>query len=84
MCALRWAGLTSSVPSPRSKVTCTCIGDTMNLAARLEARTKETQGMILIDGATCAALGGQMPATPLGPVQPKGKAASVDVFAMDA
>ena len=63
--------------------TYTCIGDTVNLAARLEAYTKDAQRMILIDDATCAALGGRMPVTPLGPVQLKGKAASVDVYAVD-
>ena len=67
----------------QQRATYTCIGDTVNLAARLEAHTKEAQRMILIDDATCAALGAQWPVTPLGPVQLKGKAASVDVFAVD-
>ena len=67
----------------QQRATYTCIGDTVNLAARLEAHTKEAQRMILIDDATCAALGGRMPVTPLGPVQLKGKAASVDVYAVD-
>ena len=67
----------------QQRATYTCIGDTVNLAARLEAYTKEAQRMILIDDATCAALGGRMPVTPLGPVQLKGKAASVDVYAVD-
>ena len=47
--------------------TYTCIGDTVNLAARLEAYSNEAQRMILINDATCAALGGRMPVTPLGP-----------------
>jgi adenylate cyclase len=68
----------------QQRATYTCIGDTVNLAARLEAYTKEAQRMILIDGATHEALAGSVPTVPLGPVQLKGKAASVDVFAVDA
>jgi len=68
----------------QQRATYTCIGDTVNLAARLEAHTKEAQRMILIDGATNAALAGSVPTVPLGPVQLKGKAASVEVFAVDA
>ena len=67
----------------QQRATYTCIGDTVNLAARLEAYTKEAQRMILIDGATHAALAGSVPTRPLGPVQLKGKAASADVFAVD-
>jgi hypothetical protein len=60
------------------------IGDTVNLAARLEAHTKEAQRMILIDDATCAGLRGRRAVTPLGSVQLKGKAATVNVFAVGA
>ena len=67
----------------QQRATYTCIGDTVNLAARLEAYTKEAQRRILIDDATCAGLGRRMRVTPLGPVQLKGKAASVDVYAVD-
>ena len=59
-----------------------CIGDTVNLAVRLEAHTKEAQRMILIDDATCAALGGRMPVTSRRLVQLKSKAGSVDVYAV--
>ncbi|MDZ7590071.1 MAG: adenylate/guanylate cyclase domain-containing protein [Rubrivivax sp.] len=68
----------------RHRATYTCIGDTVNLAARLEAHTKEAQRMILIDGATHAGLAGRVPADALGPVQLKGLARPVDVFAVDA
>ena len=37
--------------------TYTCIGDTVNLAARLEAHTKEAGRGILLDGDTRGALG---------------------------
>ena len=77
------AGHTGTQQRATYTYTYTCIGDTVNLAARLEAYTKDAQRMILIDDATCAALGGRMPVTPLGPVQLKSKAASVDVHAVN-
>ena len=64
------------------RATYTCVGDTVNLAARLEAYTKQAQRPILIDADTRADLGDAMPAEALGPVQLKGKAATVDVFAV--
>ena len=66
----------------QQRATYTCIGDTVNLAARLEAYTKEAQRMILIDAATHAALSPRVRTDALGPVQLKGKAGPVDVFAV--
>ena len=66
------------------RATYTCIGDTVNLAARLEAHTKEAARDILIDGATQSALSGRVPAESLGAVQFKGKGAEVPVFAVKA
>jgi class 3 adenylate cyclase len=60
----------------------TCIGDAVNVAARLEAHTKLAGRAILIDGDTRAALGEAAQVEPLGPVQFKGKALAVDVFAI--
>ena len=60
----------------------TCIGDTVNLAARLEQHTKVARRPILIDRATRDRLGEQVEVEPLGPVQFKGKSADVDVFAV--
>jgi adenylate cyclase len=65
------------------RATYTCIGDIVNLAARLEAHTKVTQRAILIDQATRLALGERIAVEPLGPVPFKGKAAAVEVFAVD-
>jgi adenylate cyclase len=65
------------------RATYTCIGDIVNLAARLEAHTKLVQRAILIDDATRAALSERIAAEPLGPVPFKGKAAAVDVFSVD-
>ncbi len=66
----------------QQRATYTCIGDTVNLAARLETYTKEAGRGILIDGATQRALGAGTPTEALGGVQLKGKAAAVEVFAV--
>ncbi|MBN8507993.1 MAG: response regulator [Burkholderiales bacterium] len=65
-----------------SRATYTCIGDAVNLAARLEAHTKVAMRPILIDGETAAGLGSGEVLEPLGAVQLKGKAAAVEVFAV--
>jgi class 3 adenylate cyclase len=66
----------------QQRATYTCVGDTVNLAARLEAYTKEAGYAILIDAATQQALAGQLPTEPLGEVLLKGKAQPVPVFAL--
>ena len=66
-----------------ARATYTCIGDTVNLAARIEAHTKVAQRAILIDAATRASLPESIRVEPLGPVQFKGKAATVEVFSVD-
>jgi class 3 adenylate cyclase len=67
----------------RQRATYTCVGDTVNLAARLEAHTKVAERRILIDGATRDELGDGIPIEPLGEVMIEGKAATVDVFAVE-
>jgi adenylate cyclase len=64
------------------RATYTCIGDTVNLAARLEAHTKVAGYGILIDDATQRALNGNVPMQSLGEVPFKGKAAAVEIFAV--
>ena len=66
----------------KARATYTCIGDTVNLAARLEAHTKLAQRAILIDDATCACLGSGVVVEAMGAVAFKGKAAAVAVFAV--
>ena len=68
----------------QQRATYTCIGDTVNLAARLEAHTKEAGRGILLDGDTQAALCDRVPLEALGEVQFKGKASAVPVFAVEA
>ncbi len=67
----------------QDRATYTCVGDVGNLAARLEAHTKEAGAPLLIDGATRAALGGAVPVRSLGAVSIKGKAGAVEVFAVE-
>ncbi len=66
----------------QERATFTCIGDTVNLAARLEAHTKIALRPILTDGATRARLAADTGVEALGPIQFKGKANAVEVFAV--
>jgi adenylate cyclase len=67
----------------QQRATYTCIGDTVNLAARLEAHTKVAACPILIDEATRADLGGRFPVKALGAVAFKGKALGAEVFSVE-
>lgn len=62
----------------------TCIGDTVNLAARLEQHTKAAGRGILIDAATRDALRDGIAVEPLGAVPIRGKAMPVEVYAVAA
>lgn len=66
----------------QERATYTCVGDTVNLAARLEAQTKSAGRAILMDAATHAALAGRLATESLGEVQLKGKSAPVPTFAL--
>jgi len=64
------------------RATYTCIGDTVNLASRLEAHTKVAGRAILIDAATRAALRGKLEVDALGPITFRGKAQPSEVFSV--
>jgi class 3 adenylate cyclase len=64
------------------RATYTCVGDTVNLAARLESHTKVVGKPILIDGTTQNALGNGIKTDPEGLVQIKGKTVEVAVFSV--
>ena len=64
------------------RATYTCIGNTVNLASRLEAHTKVAMRAILIDGATRAALRDRLEVESLGPVPIRGMAAPVEVYSV--
>jgi class 3 adenylate cyclase len=64
------------------RATYTCIGDAVNLAARLEAHTKAVKREILVDPETAAALAGRIAVESTGAVSFRGKAAPVEVYAV--
>lgn len=64
------------------RATYTCVGDTVNLAARLEAHTKVVGEPILIDGTTRGALSDEIAVQPQGMVQLKGKTESVEIYSV--
>ena len=64
------------------RATYTCVGDTVNLAARLESHTKVVGKPILIDGATREALSGLIKVETEGKFQLKGKTVDVPVFSV--
>ena len=68
----------------QQRATYTCVGDTVNLAARLETHTKVAGRRILIDDATHHALGVGLPTQALGEVALKGKAQAAKIFAVAA
>ena len=65
----------------KARATYTCIGDTVNLAARIEAHTKVAGRPILMDATTRKALYDRIAVESLGPVAFKGIAVPVEVFA---
>jgi class 3 adenylate cyclase len=60
----------------------TCIGDTVNLASRLESHTKVAGRPILIDSATNAAVADRFATESLGQVAIRGKSKLVDVYSV--
>jgi adenylate cyclase len=60
----------------------TCIGDTVNIAARLESANKFYDTTILVSGATYEAVREHFVFRPLGGVQVKGKSRAVQVYEM--
>ena len=64
------------------RATYTCVGDTVNLAARIESHTKVVHHPILVDQYTREGLPGDIECEPLGPVMFKGKQQPIHIFAV--
>jgi class 3 adenylate cyclase len=64
------------------RVTYTCVGDTVNLAARLEAHTKVLCQPILIDENTRLEMGDSIPVQDHGQVEIRGKTQRVHVYSV--
>jgi adenylate cyclase len=64
------------------RATYTCVGDTVNLASRLEAETKVIGKPILIEGSTRAALGDTFQVESHGFMQLRGKTVESEVFSV--
>ena len=64
----------------KQRATYTCVGDTVNLAARIEAHTRTAGHPILIDKNTREGLPPDFAVAGLGPVLFKGKTEPVEVF----
>jgi adenylate cyclase len=66
------------------RATYTCVGDTVNIAARLESHTKVVARSILIEEHTRAGLGDGIEVEPQGEMLMKGKTKSIGVYAVIA
>jgi len=64
------------------RATYTCVGDTVNLAARIEAYTKEAGKPILFEAETRAGLPELMQVESLGEVIFKGKTVPIQVYSV--
>jgi len=64
------------------RATYTCVGDTVNVAARLESHTKVVNRPILIDEYTRRGLGDGIAVEPQGEVLVKGKTEPINVYAV--
>jgi class 3 adenylate cyclase len=65
-----------------NRATYTCVGDTVNVAARLEAHTKELSRPILIDENTRQGIDDGIAVEPQGELLMKGKSQPTKVYAV--
>ena len=74
--------LVAGFTGTQQRVTYTCVGDTVNLAAHLEAHTKVLGRPILIDENTRRGLGDEIPVEAQGELLLKGKSEPIKVYAV--
>ncbi len=74
--------IVGSIGSPKRQEF-TAIGDTVNVAARVEALTKQVRHDLLVTEATRQHLPDDISLTPLPPQHVKGKSAALQVYAVD-
>jgi len=64
------------------RATYTCVGDTVNLAARIENYTREANKSVITDSSTLEYLPDSITVDPLGKITPKGKTWPVEIFSV--
>ncbi len=77
-------GMIAGYTGTKARATYTCVGDTVNLAARIEAHTKAARRAIVIDRATRDMLRERIATEALGAVTFKGFSEATEVFAVAA
>ncbi|HLO14391.1 MAG TPA: adenylate/guanylate cyclase domain-containing protein, partial [Anaerolineales bacterium] len=65
------------------RATYTCVGDAVNLAARIESYTREVNRPILIDSYTRASLPDSIAIDSLGKITLKGKTLPVQIYSVE-
>ncbi|MBN1102423.1 MAG: adenylate/guanylate cyclase domain-containing protein, partial [Deltaproteobacteria bacterium] len=73
--------LAANIGSPE-RLSYALVGDTVNLASRLQGLNKELGTEIILSAATRAHLGDRLPLVPLPPTKVKGKSHSVEIFSV--